>query len=87
MAYITGTKKNGSSWTPQFVMSIDKAKCIGCARCFKSCAFGCLGPYEIEEEDDARMIMQVTNDGNCIGCRACTKACPKGCLTHAPMEA
>jgi len=54
MAFVTGTKKNGSSWTPQFVTSIDKEVCIGCARCFKSCAYGCLGPYEIEDAGNKR---------------------------------
>jgi len=86
MAYVKGIRKNGSEWTPAFVESIDAEVCIGCARCYKSCAHQCFAPEELETDDDARMIMVVSNDGKCIGCMACTKACPKGCLTHKPME-
>jgi len=89
MAYITGTKRDGSEWTPSFVMAINPESCIGCGRCYKACAFDVLMIEEVEDEetDTVKMIMQIENEGSCIGCMACSKACPKGCFTHEPVEA
>ena len=88
MAYLTGMKKDGSDWTPQFVVSIDSEKCIGCGRCYKACAYEVLNLEELEDEetDTVKMVMEVETDGNCIGCLACGHACPKDCFTHEPME-
>jgi len=88
MAYITGTRKDGSEYTPEFVASIDKDACIGCGRCYKACGHGCLGMAmeEDEETDTEKYFMQVVNDDSCIGCLACSTACPKGCFTHEKVE-
>lgn len=89
MALITGLRKNGKEWTPKFVDSIDNDSCIGCGRCYKACAHGCLDLNEIEDEesDTVKMVMEVSDAGSCIGCEACIIACPKNCFTHSPMEA
>jgi Nif-specific ferredoxin III len=29
--------RDGRSWEPEFLVSIDSATCIGCGRCFKVC--------------------------------------------------
>lgn len=87
MAFITGIRKNGQSWTPKFVKTLDNGSCIACGRCFKACAHGCLALQEVEDEESERMFMSIVDDGACIGCEACSKACPKGCFTHETVEA
>ena len=56
--------RDGSDWTPEYLVKIDGATCIGCARCFKVCSrdvmhlFGVdeagkvLGPVTEDDEDD-----------------------------------
>ena len=58
MALLTGKTFGGDDWTPTFVMSIDSEKCIGCGRCFKSCARKVFMPEDFvdEETDSTRMI-------------------------------
>lgn len=87
MAFITGTRRDGSSWTPKFVKALDSEVCIACGRCFKACAHACLALQEVEDEESERMFMSISNEGACIGCEACSKACPKGCFTHEAVEA
>lgn len=88
MAYLTGTTYGGETWTPAFVQAIDNEKCIGCGRCFKSCARKVLGPEDLvdEESESTRMVMTIVNQANCIGCAGCGVACPKKCFTFKPME-
>ncbi|NOY14096.1 MAG: ferredoxin III, nif-specific [Deltaproteobacteria bacterium] len=88
MPFVTGTTKAGASWTPTFVENIDSEKCIGCGRCFKSCARKVLGPEDLEDEESEsiRMIMTISNDADCIGCAGCGVACPKKCFSFKPMD-
>jgi len=88
MAFLTGKTKSGKEWTPTFVESIDIEKCIGCGRCFKSCARKVLGPEDLEDEEteSLRMIMTVVNADNCIGCAGCGVGCPKKCFSFKPLE-
>ncbi len=85
MGYITGTRRNMTEYTPQFVMSIDEETCIGCGRCFKVCAHEVLAFEEVDEDDSAKMFMKVDNPGNCIGCQACGRTCAKKCFTFEPV--
>lgn len=97
MKHITGTTRNGSSWTPQFVTELDPKKCIGCGRCFKICPRDVLDlqvrgeDMEIDDEDydedDTASVMTIANAGDCIGCGACGRTCPKGCYTSAAADA
>jgi Nif-specific ferredoxin III len=83
MALLTGKTYGGADWTPTFVMNIDPDKCIGCGRCFKSCARKVLGPEDLvdEDTDSTRMIMTLANQADCIGCAGCGVACPKKCFS------
>jgi Nif-specific ferredoxin III len=92
---------SGQAWTPQFVQSIDEAKCIGCGRCFKVCPRGVLELVGVNDEGDRvhvdldgdddeeyeKKVMTVAHGELCIGCTACSKICPKKCYTHAAADA
>ncbi|MGK2943180.1 MAG: ferredoxin III, nif-specific [Desulfuromonadales bacterium] len=88
MTLMTGKTFGGPDWTPTFVMSIDADKCIGCGRCFKSCARKVLGPEDLvdEDTDSTRMIMTLANQADCIGCAGCGVACPKKCFAFKTKE-
>ncbi len=95
------TMPSGATWTPNFVISLDEEKCIGCGRCFKVCPRGVLelvglnaeGEYVHVDEDDEdgddeyeKKVMTLAHKELCIGCTACSKICPKKCYTHAPAQ-
>ncbi|MBF0310459.1 MAG: ferredoxin III, nif-specific [Magnetococcales bacterium] len=100
MAHLTGSTRNGGSWTPAFLVGINQTRCIGCGRCFKVCPRQVLelvertGTGDEEEEsdwedgfsDDTRMVMSIADAGDCIGCGACSRVCPKKCHRHAALE-
>jgi Nif-specific ferredoxin III len=91
MSTITGLTRGGASWTPQFVLSLDGGKCIGCGRCYKVCPRNVFDLVErdadeLDEDldDDNLMVMTLADAMDCIGCGACSRVCPKGCHSHAP---
>ena len=85
MAYITGLTRDKSEWTPEFVKSIDDDLCIGCGRCYNVCAHDVLGFKEVDEDDSAKMFMQIDNPGNCVGCQACGRTCSKKAFSFEPV--
>ncbi len=88
MANLMAKTKGGGDWVQNFVMSLDKDKCIACGRCYKACPSSVMTLDEEEDEDgDDRKFMKLVNDLNCLGCMACSKVCPKGCFEHKPMAA
>ncbi len=87
MAYVTGRTRGGEHWTPKFVKSIDRERCIGCGRCIKICAHEGLAPAEVDEEESAKMFAQVENAAACIGCEACGRTCKKEAFSFEPVAA
>jgi Nif-specific ferredoxin III len=87
MAFLTGKTKGGKDWTPTFATEIDPEKCIGCGRCYKTCARKVLGPEDLvdEETDSTRMIMTIVDADDCTGCASCGVTCPKNCFTFKPL--
>jgi Nif-specific ferredoxin III len=98
MAHYTVTLPSGVEWTPRFISGIDQEKCIGCGRCFKTCARDVLQLmainddgelFAIEEDDDEeydRQVMSVAHPENCVGCESCNNNCAKRLISFAPKE-
>lgn len=79
----------GREWVPEYVLSIDHEKCIGCGRCFKACGRNVLAlvdkPFDGDDEfgdDMGNKIMSIKDQSDCIGCGACARICTKKCYTH-----
>lgn len=99
MPVFSVTLPGGRIWTPQFATAIDAEKCIGCGRCFKTCAHDVLQLMAVDEEgstiaidedgedeDYEKKIMSIAHAENCVGCEACGRNCSKRCITFAPAE-
>ena len=92
--------RDGRDWTPDFLVSIDDQKCIGCGRCYKVCGRevmtlvginedGETVPLDDEDDDDdeiEKKVMVMKDEGACIGCGACARVCPTNCQTHLPEK-
>lgn len=86
--------RDGSAWSPSYLLDISYETCIGCGRCFKVCGravmtlMGMTEDGELvgldDDEEFERKVMTVTDPGACIGCAACSRVCPKNCQTHGP---
>ena len=89
----------GREWTPLFIAGIDIEKCIGCGRCFKTCAHDVLqlmavdedgAKIAIDEDDDdddyEKKVMSIAHPENCVGCEACGRNCSKRCISFAAAE-
>ena len=44
--------RDGSAWTPLFLVSINGGACIGCARCFKVCDRDVMHLYGVDDEGE-----------------------------------
>jgi Nif-specific ferredoxin III len=88
--------RDGRDWKPEYLLSIDPAKCIGCGRCYKVCGRAVMTLKGINDEgetielddDDAedieKKVMVMDDSGACVGCGACARVCPSSCQTHGP---
>ena len=81
MSYAT---RDGRDWKPDYLVSIDAQKCIGCGRCYKVCGREVMTLKGINEDEVEKKVMVMNDDGACIGCGACARVCPTNCQTHAP---
>ncbi|MFM2417918.1 MAG: ferredoxin nif-specific [Pseudomonadota bacterium] len=88
-----GTTRDGRSYEPSYLLSIDPKTCIGCGRCFKVCGrnvmalkgFTSEGSYvDLDDDDDEveKKVMAMDDQGACIGCGACARVCPTNCQSH-----
>lgn len=95
MSYAT---RDGRDWKPDYLVSIDPQKCIGCGRCYKVCGREVMTlkginedgeMIDLDDDDDEveKKVMVMNDDGACIGCGACARVCPTSCQTHAPAAA
>lgn len=94
MTYIEGYRKDGSSYIPEFIESLNFGTCLGCGRCFKVCSHNVFNlieraDLELDDDDDdiGGMVMEIKNFGNCIGCKSCGKVCTRKCLEFLPLAA
>ena len=99
MSHYTITLPSGVLWTPKFISSINQEKCIGCGRCFKTCARDVLqlmavndegGLFAIDADDDEeydKQVMSIAHPENCVGCESCNNNCARGCISYAPKAA
>lgn len=83
--------RDGRTWTPGYLESIDYEACIGCGRCYKVCGRGVMAPIDkpgVDDDDDddeecITTVMSVADAGACIGCEACAKVCARRAHRHA----
>ncbi|MGA2450968.1 MAG: ferredoxin III, nif-specific [Polyangiaceae bacterium] len=86
--------RDGRRWTPEFLVAIDSATCLGCGRCFKVCGRRVMTLRGISEdgelvdldEEFERKVMVLDDAGACIGCGACARVCPTGCQKHESIR-
>ena len=94
--------RDGRAWEPDYLLAIDKDKCIGCGRCYKVCGRDVMilkginedGEFvDLTDDDDDdddeidKKVMAMNDVGACIGCGACARVCPASCQTHGPDRA
>ena len=98
MSFLTFTTRDGTPWTPKYLLSIDPESCIGCGRCFKVCTQkvlkmmgvnedGEMCDPEDDDDDSNRKIMVIANEGACIGCESCATVCGKKAQKHGAVAA
>lgn len=59
MSNITGITRGGTEYTPEFIMTLDQTKCIGCGRCFKTCP---RDVFDLVDRDDLDLADDVDDD-------------------------
>ncbi|AYH43406.1 ferredoxin III, nif-specific [Azoarcus sp. DN11] len=96
MSHYTVILPSGVAWTPRFIAAINQEKCIGCGRCFKTCAREVLQLMAIDDdgelvaidadddEEYEKKVMSIAQPENCVGCESCNNNCARRCISYAP---
>lgn len=51
------TSRDGSAWTPSYLIAINDKTCIGCGRCYKVCSRDVMHLYGVDE--DGKVLGQI----------------------------
>lgn len=46
------TTRDGSTWMPEYLVSIDGGTCIGCGRCYKVCSRDVMHLHGVDDEGE-----------------------------------
>ncbi|NMG42898.1 ferredoxin III, nif-specific [Aromatoleum toluvorans] len=99
MSHYTVKLPSGVIWTPRFIAAINQEKCIGCGRCFKTCAREVLQLMAMDDdgelvaidadddEEYEKKVMSIAQPENCVGCESCNNNCARRCISYAPAAA
>lgn len=99
MSFRQFATRDGSPWTPEYLLKISTELCIGCGRCFKVCSKavmklmgvneegGFCDPFDDDDGEVVRKVMTLENAGKCIGCGACAQVCGTKAQSHEPLPA
>ncbi len=59
MGNITGITRGGTEYTPEFILTLDQTKCLGCGRCFKACP---RDVFDLVERDGLDLVDEDLDD-------------------------
>ncbi|MBF0275113.1 MAG: ferredoxin III, nif-specific [Nitrospinae bacterium] len=91
-----GYRKNGDTYTPEYIAGLNIEDCLGCGRCYKVCGEGVFelvdrADLDVDDDDDyedeGTMVMTIANSDLCIGCQACSRVCAKKCQSFEKLAA
>lgn len=93
--FVQGIRRDGTTYTPEYIDTVNIENCLGCGRCYKVCAhevYDLVDRADLDLEDDdyedeGAMVMVASNPGNCIGCMACGRVCSRKCHLFKPLAA
>jgi Nif-specific ferredoxin III len=57
---MTGTRRDGAIWEPEFLVAINDESCIGCGRCFKVCGRNVMKLKGLTDEGE---LIELDGDG------------------------
>jgi len=61
------SSRDGSTWEPEYLMSINDKTCIGCGRCFKVCSRDVMHLYGVNDDGEVLGIVSEDDDDDFDG--------------------